>query len=218
MEMGKGTCRQIAIQVSDESLKADLEKYRQMALDMGATEAEIIPAGWVEVDERVLLKCQVPFCMHYGRCANCPPHAPPPDLVRQSFARFKWAVLFKADAANVADLADMARYWPNGQKEQRRSLDIVNEIESQAFADGHYLAVGFSAGSCQDGLCGGHFCQMLDSGRCPFYLRARPSMEAVGIDVCDLINKIGWQIYPIYRRVDPALVPCAISVGVVFIR
>jgi hypothetical protein len=43
-------------------------------------------------------------------------------------------------------------------------------------------------------------------------------MEGVGIDVCDLVAKVNWKIYPIYRSVDPDLVPCAISVGIVFIH
>ena len=59
---------------------------------------------------------------------------------------------------------------------------------------------------------------MLDSGRGRFVLIARPSMEAVGIDVCGLVTKVGWEIYPIYNRVDPKLVPSAISVGIVFIN
>jgi len=43
-------------------------------------------------------------------------------------------------------------------------------------------------------------------------------MEGVGIDVFGLVAKVGWEIYPIYNRVDPRLVPCALSVGIVFIH
>jgi hypothetical protein len=40
-------------------------------------------------------------------------------------------------------------------------------------------------------------------------------MEAVGIDVIDLLKKVGWEAYPLLD--DLSLVPCAVSVGIVFI-
>jgi len=42
-------------------------------------------------------------------------------------------------------------------------------------------------------------------------------MEGVGIDVFRLVTKVGWDIYPIYRSVDPKKVPRASAVGIVFI-
>jgi hypothetical protein len=43
-------------------------------------------------------------------------------------------------------------------------------------------------------------------------------MEAVGIDVYGLVTRVGWEIYPIYRSVNPAEVPRALSVGIVFVH
>ena len=57
---GKGTSRVISGQVAEETLKADLENYRQKALEIGASEANVIPAEGVQVDERVRLKCSIP--------------------------------------------------------------------------------------------------------------------------------------------------------------
>ena len=217
VKAGKGTARVISIQVNEETLKVDLENYRQQALELGASQAEIIPARWVEVDERVRLKCSIPPCPNYNRCAYCPPYTPEPEFMRKAFSRFKWAVLFKTDVP-VEDFADFKRYYPHGEKHQRKTDEIAARLESQAFSDGYRFAIGFGAGGCRDTLCHGGLCHMLDSGRCPHILIARPSMEAVGIDVCDLVGKAGWEIYPIYRRVDPESVPCAISAGIVFIH
>ncbi len=214
---GKGISRAISTQVVEEILRADLENYRQMALQLGASEVEITPAQWVQVDERVRLKCAIPPCPNYGRCNYCPPYTPEPEFMRKALGRFNWAILFKTDVP-PEDFADISRYYPHGQKHQRKTGEIAAKIELQAFADGYRFAVGFGAGGCRDTLCNGGLCQMLDSGRCPHILRARPSMEAVGIDACDLINKVGWEIYPIYRTVEPESVPCAISVGIVFIQ
>ncbi len=40
-------------------------------------------------------------------------------------------------------------------------------------------------------------------------------MEAMGIDVISLINKVGWEAYALLD--DLSLVPCAITVGIVFV-
>ena len=218
LEAESGTIRLISAQVTEETLKKDLENYRQKALELGASQAEVIPAQWVEVDERVRLKCMVPPCPHYGLCAMCPPYTPEPEFMRKAFSRYNWAILWKCDVVPVEDFADVSRYYPHGAKHQRKTMDIAAKVETLAFASGYHLAVGFGTGSCRDSFCGGTMCKMLDSGRCPFELMPRPSMEAVGIDVCDLVNKVGWKIYPIFRSVDPKSVPGAISVGIVFIH
>ena len=213
-----GKIRVMPAQVSAERLKADLENYKQKGLHLGASQVEIIPAHWVQIDERVRLKCMVPPCPNYGRCGYCPPHTPEPDFMRKALSRFSWAILFKHDVVPVEDFTDITRYYPHGQKQQRKTGEIAAQIESLAFTDGYQLAVGFGAGGCRDTLCNGGLFQVLDSGRCLHILKARPSMEGVGIDVGDLVAKVNWKIYPIYRSVDPNLVPCAISVGIVFIH
>ncbi len=216
-DSGKGTSREIPAQVSEETLKADLENYRQKALQLGASEVVAIPADWVQVDERVRLKCAMPPCPNYNRCSNCPPYTPEPEYMRKALGRYSRAILFKNDVP-PADFADVSRYYPHGQKHQRKTGEIAAGVEVAAFADGYYFALGFGAGGCRDTMCNGGLCQMLDSGRCPHILRARPSMEGVGIDVFDLVNRVGWTVYPIYKNVDPELVPCAVSVGIVFIH
>ena len=218
MEAKSGTTRLISTEVAEETLKKDLENYRQQAIELGASQAEVIPAQWVQVDERVRLKCLVGRCYNYGQSALCPPYTPEPEFMRKAFSCFRWAVLFKSDVVPIEDYVDIARYLPHGAKHARKTNEIVAKIEALAFADGYFLAVGFGCGSCRSTLCGGRLCQVLDSGQCRFLLRARPSMEAVGIDVFGLVSRVGWKIYPIYRSVNPELVPCASSVGLVFVH
>ena len=97
----------------------------------------------------------------------------------------------------------------------RQGSDVIYALERQAYKDGYHLALGFGGGSCKDYLCQGLICQFLDSGRCRFPHRARPAMEAMGIDVISLINKAGWQAYAMVDDLDK--IPCAITVGIVFI-
>ncbi len=219
MSVSRGSARPFAKVVSEETLKADLQNYKQKALELGASGAEIIPTGYITIDERVRLKCVIPRCLRAGETPNCPPYAPDLDLVRKAFSRFSWAILLKT---NVAPLEEYAPGRGGSRAEERKTLlfhqksgEIVYQIERLAYKDGYHLAMGFGGGSCKDYLCRGLICQFLDSGRCRFPLRSRPAMEAVGIDVFDLINKVGWSAYPLVDELKD--IPCAVSVGIVFI-
>jgi predicted metal-binding protein len=205
--------------VGDEVLQADLERYRTVALRLGASDAVVVPAGWVTVDERVRLKCLVPRCLRAGETPNCPPYAPDLDLVRRALGRFEWAILLKCDVGPIEAYAPGAG---STKEEKRRTLSfhhasslIVCELETQAYKDGYHLAMGFGGGSCKDYLCQGVLCQYLDSGRCRFPHRSRPALEAVGIDVVDLTRKAGWEIYALVD--DVSAIPCAITVGMVLV-
>jgi len=48
-----GPSRSISLQVPFETLKRYLEDFRQKALELGASLAEVIPADWGELDETV---------------------------------------------------------------------------------------------------------------------------------------------------------------------
>jgi len=79
--MGKNI-RRIDLNMSDEQVRQDLERYCAKALELGATKARIITAGQVPVDERVTLKCQIPRCFGYGTGAHCPPNTLKPAELR----------------------------------------------------------------------------------------------------------------------------------------
>ena len=205
--------------MGDEALQADLLRYCDLAMASGAAEATVIPAGDVQVDERVRLKCLVPRCLRAGETPNCPPNAPDLDLVRKAVGRFSWAVLFKCVVGPI-DAYDPSQ--GKTREERKRSLsfhkstsDVVYALEKQAYKDGYHLAMGFGGGSCKDYLCNGLICQFLDSGRCRFPHRSRPAMEAMGIDVVGLMSRMGWQAYALVG--DLSDIPCAVSIGIVFI-
>ncbi|UCG64388.1 MAG: hypothetical protein JSW12_17415, partial [Deltaproteobacteria bacterium] len=86
-----GASRLISLHVPDDILRKDLEIFRQKALDLGASMAEIIPANWVEIDERVRLKCSIPLCPYYGKNIHCPPHGPDPENVKKALSLYSRA-------------------------------------------------------------------------------------------------------------------------------
>jgi len=216
--MDKIVARKISLKVSPEKLREDLEKYCQEALKAGADKAKIIPASQVVIDERVSMKCLVPRCHLYGESPNCPPYTPPPEEMRKALANFSYAIFTRNKVVPIEDFVDDQKWHQAHVKHQAKTHHIVSEVEARAFNDGYYLAMGFAAGGCKTTLCGGQICQFLDSGRCRFPLKARPSMEAVGIDAYRLATEVGWDIYPVaHRNVELSSIPCAISLGIVFV-
>ena len=88
-----------------------------------------------------------------------------------------------------------------------------------AFYDGHYLAVGFAAGTCRHTLCSkNETCQAMEGKQCRFALQSRPSMEAVGIDVYRMVASAGWDIYPIGSSAKPEEAPKGTLAGLVVVR
>jgi predicted metal-binding protein len=187
-------------------------------MELGASMAHVIPADWVQIDERVTLKCSIPLCPNYGKCHFCPPHTPSPEFMRKALSRYHHALLFALEIIPVEHFSVRSIERQAATDWTRKCLEIVGTLETFVFGSGYYLALGFGQGSCRKALCGQNKCLVLDGGSCPYPLKARPSMEAVGIDVYGLVTRAGWEIYPIYRSVNPGEVPRALSVGIVFIQ
>ena len=75
-------------------LSSDLEKYRQKALELGASQAKIVRADEIPVDERIPMKCQIPRCFGYGAGAQCPPNTMKPAELKDLLKKYEWAVFF----------------------------------------------------------------------------------------------------------------------------
>ena len=211
------SAEKIAPEYSKSRLTTDLEKYRQKAIELGASKAKIVKVEEIPVEDAVAIKCRIPRCAGYGMCAHCPPHAPRPDEFREYLQGYNSAVFFVRDLATELLLRD------RGDKERRaafRSIyEIVSRLESLAFYDGHYLAFGLGAGSCRTIFCGpDKACQALAGEACKFALMARPSMEAVGINVYKMTARAGWDVYPIGTNAKKDETPHAILAGLVIIE
>ena len=215
--MGK-TIRKIRIDVGEDQLRQDLEAYKEKAFELGASQATIVKAEDIPVDERVTLKCQIPRCFGYGISAHCPPNTLKPNELNDLLKKYNWAVFFVKDVPSEVIVRDKATIKERVAVYQE-VFNIVNEIESRAFYDGHYLALGFAAGSCRHTLCGEQkTCRALEGERCRFSLKARPSMEAVGIDVFKMVARAGWDIYPIGSDARAKDIPKGTLAGIIIIQ
>jgi predicted metal-binding protein len=199
------------------SLSADAECYRDLALRVGATDARVIEVGSIPVDDRVLMKCRVPRCSGYGTCGNCPPHCPSPGETRGFLDHYHTAVAYRlsVDPAVIVAGADNKEQL----KAARRSLyDMTAVIESAAFYDGHYFATGLACGNCKTVYCSDQDCAVLMGEKCRQSLKARPAMEALGIDCFALAVRLGWEIYPIGKSARAEDIPASFLMGMVVIE
>ena len=117
-----------------------------------------------------------------GQCP-LPPNTLKPTELQDLLKKYHWAVFFTLDVPPEVIVRDKATIKERVAAYQH-VYKIVNELESVAFYDGHYLAFGFAAGSCRHTFCGQQEgCLAMEGKNCRFSLKSRPSMEAVGIDV-----------------------------------
>jgi predicted metal-binding protein len=208
----------ITIDMNAARLQEDLERYKAKALDLGASRAAIVRVHEIPVDERIVLKCQIPRCFGYGTSAHCPPNTMKPAELREVLKGYQWAVFFISDIPPEVIVRDRGTLKER-EAAYQKIFNIVNEIESMAFYDGHYLAFGFAAGSCRHTFCSGQeSCQAMEGKRCRIALRSRPSMEAVGIDVYKMAATLGWDIYPIGSNAKSEDIPKGTLAGIIIIQ
>jgi predicted metal-binding protein len=188
-------------------IKTDLEEIRDLALDEGASRAKVIDTSSIVVDERVQLKCRYPPCINYGRSLMCPPYTLTAKEFREILGKYKYAIIFQVDKTidkeiqkyiknketTLLDLYNDEKFvelvlkkgaWNGGVETNK----IISALEREAFKRGYYFALGFTSGPCR-------LCESCDTkSPCKHPWEARPSMEAVGIDVSKTAENAGFKI------------------------
>ncbi len=206
----------VRLSVPEEQVLAHLQRYEQLALETGATHASRLPAAGIPVDERVSLKCSIPKCFGYGTSANCPPHSLKPEETRKIVELYRWALAFGLQIPPEVVVRDKATIQPRVEA-YKKIFDVASAVESAAFYDGHYLSVGFAAGSCKSTFCFDKPCAVLGGEKCRLALRSRPSMESVGIDCYRIATELGWEIYPIGSSAGSRCIPHGLLMGLVLV-
>jgi len=204
-------------QVPEERFKNDLEKYRNLAVKLGATDAKIVKTEDVVFDERTLLKCI--NCRQYGKCAMCPPvFGMKIEDIRKIVNKYRYAVfiIWKWSSKEFK----VSNTPPHIILNARPLWNIMGKVESAAFYDGYYFAFGFGAGACRWHLCGGAECthpMIKLGGKCRNPMKCRPSMEGSGMDAFRMATKVGWDVYPIGMNCLPEQVPSGCRLVLVLI-
>jgi predicted metal-binding protein len=179
-------------------IQSEVEKFaflRKLALELGASDAALIPASQVVVENRVVLKCRA-GCNNYGKTMVCPPYSPTAEEFRKIVSEYSYALFMKFKSSAEADMnlrrnlgkseADLPEdlkekaqaFWSVWKDDKKKLLAAVLDLEKEAVHQGYPLAIGFISGACQ--LC--EKCNV-EAGICLHPDTARFSEEAVGVNV-----------------------------------
>ncbi|HNY73941.1 MAG TPA: DUF2284 domain-containing protein, partial [Syntrophales bacterium] len=165
--------------------------------EQGATAALPLAVDRIVVDERVRLKCRVPICDSFHKNLMCPPFVMSVTEFREALSRYQEAVVLQV-AKEIAGL-DGCRPHEDVYAPAGRLHELVNRGEKEAFLTGFRFAAGLIGGCCR--LC--PVCVAAEGGmHCRFPFQARPSLEAMGIDVVATLKNVGLSLaFPVQGRV-----------------
>jgi predicted metal-binding protein len=186
----------------------ELAFLEDLALELGASAAKVIPANEVVVENRVVLKCRV-GCKHYGKTLMCPPYSPSVDYFRKTLSEYSYALVFKFkskaeaspavikllskdenDPSLTEEMKEKIRtFWASWKKDKLDLLKTVRDLERAAMNKGFSLALGFTTGSCM--ICDN--CNV-EQKICIHPTEARYSAQSVGINVKQTLENAGMPI------------------------
>lgn len=210
--------RKFVVNRKEREILDDLERYRELALSLGASEAKIIGAHEIIIDPRVRLKCMYPKCRWFGTNAHCPPHAPEVEKIISMVSRYKHGIFYCIRVPTedfVGNYTD-SEGQPKPAKRQLLNYKISSSLESAAFYDGYVLAVGFAGGPCKPVFCPTKDCSAIMPGQgCRAAGKARTSLEGACMYAFAMAAEAGWDIYPCGPTAEN--VPHGTALGMVLI-
>ena len=136
--------------------EADLQHFTARACELRAAQAKVIDPASIATAAWVRLKCQF-GCDCYDTNLCCPPRSPTPDQTRKVMDCYRRAILVHCKPG-----VDVTA--------------LVATLEREVFLAGFYRAFGLGCGPCT-------LCEECSLSGCLRPDRARPAMEACGIDV-----------------------------------
>ncbi len=160
------------------------EKYIARLLNdpgnAGFTEAKFIHAPQIVTSRWVRLRCQY-LCHHKRQSDVIPPFSPTTEEINDTLEEYKFGLMVRREVAIPLE-TDHQSLW--GEFEQ-----AMIEAENEAFIRGYGKAFAMAVGNCL-------FCHHDDSMRpCDFAGKSRPTLEAVGVNLSDTLEMIGWSEY-----------------------
>ena len=151
------------------------EMLAAQAKRSGFSFARVIEAGKIAIEPWVRLKCRF-GCDRYGRSLCCPPASPDEEEMGAVISRYRYALVVQgtppSDSFHTQLLA----------------------LERAVFLAGYTDALAFGAGPCP--VCS----TCPEDGRCRFPEKARPSLEACGVDVYQTASEAGLALSPVLHR------------------
>jgi predicted metal-binding protein len=157
--------------------KKELER---LFVDRGFTDFRWLDARDILVAEWVRMKCLF-GCPDYGKNAACPPNTPPVEACERFFHEYRRVVVFHF--AKTVDKPEDRHAWS-----RKINLELL-KIENEVFKAGFVKAFLLPMDSC-------NYCLDCPGVRtaCKDLKRARPSPDAMAMDVFATVRKIGYRV------------------------
>lgn len=194
-----------------ETDKNKFDFLKDQALELGATEAKVIPANEIVVENRVVLKCKI-GCNNFGKTLMCPPYGPSVDDFRKTLSEYSSVLVlkFKSQAEATPEVAPLSSmdendssltekmkekiraFWTSWNNDRKEVLKKLCVLEKAAMNKGYTLALAFTTGSCV--IC--DKCNV-EQKVCILPTKARCSAQAVGINILQTLENAGMPMpYP----------------------
>ena len=148
--------------------RKSLSFLRKKALELGVRDCKVIMASSIKTAGWVRFKCQY-GCEGFGECLTCPPYSPTLENTRDALGSYKKAMLI------------------HGDNKTKNFSEILFQLEREVFLSGFYKVFAMGAGPCR-------LCKSCNKKKCRFPRKARPSMEACGIDVYETVRNNGFHL------------------------
>lgn len=190
-----------------------MESLVRTALDMGATEARVIPADSIVVDPGLAEMCHNPKCINYGLSKSCPPNVAGPEAFREQLEGFTWAIVFKIEVPS------QILYSTQDLELFQLLHEIAASVDRAARGMGFSGARGYAGNSCKKAFCHDFLqCRALyEDGECRNPDRARASMSGYGVNVTKLYEAAGWPLKEPERQTGEGSTRMASICGLVLI-
>lgn len=145
--------------------------------DFGLSEVKFIHAPQIIVAQSSRLRCQY-LCQQQRQSANCPPFSPTHTDMRTVLDEYRFGVMVRRET-KFADADEPMAEWAQFQSS-------MLEAEGESFRRGYSKAFAVAIGNC--------IYQHLDDSMrpCDFEGKSRPTLEAVGVNLTDTLEIIGW--------------------------
>lgn len=168
----------------NEQLKQDLKILQEKAISYGASATKVVDISTVKVGLWTRMKCQY-GCPNFGSNLCCPPYAPSYDETQRFLSEYKYGIIveYTIDCPEITanDFTAIDIQLCNDL------LELLLKVEKDAFLANHYRAFSLKAGRCR-------LCDECNLKKCEHPTKARPSLEACGIDVFALANDNGFNM------------------------
>lgn len=167
--------------VNEHSLEKIFRKY-------GFDDFKWVKSSDFQLRQWVRMKCEF-GCPSFGQKGTCPPNVPSVDECREFFEEYNTAVAFRI-VQKMENSADRGEW-------SRKTNKTLLQVEREIFISGHHKAFLLFMDECRlCGTCAG------SREECYKPAEARPSAEALGVDVFSTVRNIGYPIKVLTEKTE----------------